>query len=124
MLVVPLTRDDYVDYDWTLKLTSDITPSMKLVISGLTGKQFTMQQNWSYGYLRFPNTIASIQEDRSGLLFGTGSFSLADISHKNAAVKLVHTLSPTSFYEVSLEHFRRDYFTRPTAPEETAPPMR
>jgi outer membrane receptor protein involved in Fe transport len=115
MLVVPLSRDDYVDYDWTLKLTTDITPSMKLVISGLTGKKFTMQQNWSYSYLRYPNTIASIMEDRPGLLFGTGNFSLADISHKNLSAKLTHTVSSQTFYEVSLEHFRRDYFTRPPA---------
>ena len=43
MLVIPLTRDDYVDYDWTMKLTSDITPTMKLLVSGLVGKQYTMQ---------------------------------------------------------------------------------
>jgi outer membrane receptor protein involved in Fe transport len=120
MLVVPLTRDDYVDYDWSLKVTSDITPSMKLMVSGLYGKQFTMQHNWSYDYLRTPEFIASIMEDRPGLLFGTGNFSLTDIGHKSAAARLTHVLNNRTFYEISLEHFVRDYFTRPPARRSSA----
>lgn len=114
MLVVPLTRDDYVDYDWTIKLTSEITPAMKLLVSGIIGKQYTMQQNWSYAYLRNPETIASIMEDRPGLLFGTGNFSLADISHRNFSAKFTHTLNQNTYYEVSLEHMWTGYFTRPS----------
>jgi outer membrane receptor protein involved in Fe transport len=120
MLVVPLTRDDYVDYDWSMKLTSDITPNMKLLVSGLAGKQYTMQHNWSYDYVRTPEFIASIMEDRSGLLFGTGNFNLTDISHQSFAAKLTHTMNARTFYEVSLEHFRRDYWTRPPAARSTA----
>lgn len=115
MLVVPLTRDDYVDYDWSMKVISDITPSMKLLVSGLFGKQFTMQHNWDYDYIRFPDRIAGVMEDRSGLLFGTGNFSLTDIGHQSIAAKLTHILSNRTFYEASLEHFRRDYFSRPPA---------
>lgn len=113
MLLVPLTRDDYVDYDWTMKLISDITPSMKLMVSGLVGKQYTMQQNWSYNYLRYPSQIVGLFEDRPGRLFGTGAFSLADIAHQSFSAKLTHTLSPKTLYEVSVEHFRRSYETGP-----------
>ena len=113
LLLVPLTRDDYVDYDWNLKVTSDISPSMKLLVTGLTGKQFTMQQNWSYGYMRFPGTIASVVGERLNGLFATGEFSLADISHQSVAAKLTHTLNRKSFYEVSFEHFKRDYEAYP-----------
>jgi hypothetical protein len=116
MLVVPLTRDDYVDYDWSMKLTSDISPSMKLLVSGLIGKQFTMQHNWSYAYLRTSETIASIMEDRPGLLFGTGNFSLADISHRNFSAKFTHMLNQKTFYEVSLEHMWTGYDTPPPPP--------
>lgn len=115
MLLVPLSRDDYVDYDWSMKIISDITPSMKLMVTGLIGKQFTMQENWSYYYLRYPGEIADIfDEGRLGPVFGTGYFSLADISHKDISGKLTHTLNPSTFYEINVEHFRRSYFTRPT----------
>ena len=85
---------------------------MKLTISGLMGKQYTMQQNFTYNYLRYPSTVASVMGERLGDLYGTGMFSLADIGHKNIAVKLTHTLNSKTFYEISLEHFIRDYDTR------------
>jgi outer membrane receptor protein involved in Fe transport len=113
MLLVPLTRDDYVDYDWSLKLQSDITPSMKLMVSGFMGKQYTMQENWSYNYLRYPEEIAGIFGDRPGPLFGTGYFSLADIGYNSVAAKLTNFINPSTFYEISLEHLQRDYFARP-----------
>ena len=115
MLVVPLSRDDYVDNDWTLKLTSDLSPSMKLTVSGLLGKQYTMQDNWSSSYLRWSGNIAGVLADSPGDLFGTGIFSLVDIDYKTAAAKLTHMLSKHTFYEISLEHLTRDYFARPTA---------
>ncbi|MDZ7261452.1 MAG: TonB-dependent receptor, partial [candidate division KSB1 bacterium] len=118
MLLVPLSRDDYVDYNWSMKLTSDITPSMKLMLSGLIGKQYTMQQNdlgfyVTGNYLRYPGTVAGVLQDGLTPLFGTGVFSLTDISHTNLAAKLTHVLNVNTFYEVSLEHFRRDYYSRP-----------
>jgi len=121
MLLFPLTREDYVDYDWSLKVTSDIRPSMKLMLSALTGKQFTIADNWSdwlnYGstYLRFPSEIVGVSETGLIWLFGTGHFSLTDINHQNLAAKFTHVLNVNTFYEVSIEHTRRHYFTRPTA---------
>ncbi|HDQ44822.1 MAG TPA: TonB-dependent receptor [bacterium] len=119
MLLVPLTRDDYIDYDWNMKLISDISPSMKLMVSGLMGKQYTMQANWSYSYLRYPGQIAGTLSNELSPLFGTGMFSLSDIGHKNIAAKLTHTLNPRTFYEVSLEHIYRTYYTRPPARRDT-----
>jgi len=112
MLLVPLSREDYVDYDWSMKLISDINPSMKLTLSSLIGKRYTMQQNWSYYYIRWPNEVAG-QAASLNTLFGTGMFSVVDIGHKNFAVKLTHLLNPETFYEVSLEHIITDYYGRP-----------
>ncbi len=122
MLLVPLTRDDYVDYDWTLKLTSDINESMKLQLTGLTGKQFTLAGNWltwnpgDDWYIKDPLDITQDlgTEARPGRLFGTGHYSLSDISHRSIAAKLTHILSQKTFYEVSIENFRQEYNTRPT----------
>ena len=116
MLIFPLTRPDYSEYDWNLHLTSDISPSMKLKISGVKGKRYTMEANWVYGlYLDTPESVAwrVSNEERWERLFSTGHFSLADIGHTSIAAKLTHTLNPNTFYEVTLEHFQRDYNTRP-----------
>ena len=56
-------------------------------------------------------------EDRAALLFGTGNFSLADISHRNFCTKLTHMLNQKTFYEVSVEHMWTGYDTRPPALE-------
>jgi outer membrane receptor protein involved in Fe transport len=126
MLLFPLSRPDYRDYDWSMQLTSDITPSMKLRISSLVGKQFTIRHNWDssnnaglYFYPRRPNEVAGVINDASastnGLMgmFSDYNFPLADIGHRSVSVKLTHAFSSTSFYEVTLDHFRRDYNTRP-----------
>ncbi|MBN1780071.1 TonB-dependent receptor [bacterium] len=125
MLLVPLTRPDYVDYDWTLKVTSDISRSMKLTLSSIIGKQFRMAKNWDVDNnnpdwvdiynLRTPTEISGSMEDRYARLFGTGEFSLADIGHKAFSAKLHHMLNSKTFYEVSLEYFVRDYKTGPPA---------
>ncbi|MBN2412385.1 TonB-dependent receptor [candidate division KSB1 bacterium] len=120
MLLFPLTRPDYVDYDWTMQLTSDITPSMKLRFSTLSGKQYTMESNWAPGYYpRWPSEIADVAAYSHQSMFSDWDFCLTDIGHQSFATKLTHTLNPTTFYEVSLEHFKRDYYTRPTRPRDT-----
>ncbi|MFC1568924.1 TonB-dependent receptor domain-containing protein [bacterium] len=115
MLIFPLARPDYVNYDWTMQITSDISPSMKLRITGLMGKQFTVEDNWNPGfYLHEPENLAYVVGDRPQRLFSTGNYCLADIGHQSIAAKLTHTLSASTFYEISLEHVRRDYWSRPT----------
>ncbi|MBN2102861.1 TonB-dependent receptor [bacterium] len=119
MLLFPLTRDDYVQYDLNLKITSDISESMRLQITGLAGKQYTHMENWltwdpsQNWYMRYPWELAQTVQDRPGNMFNTGAYSLADISHQSLAGKFTHTLNPKTFYEVSLEHFVRKYRAKP-----------
>ena len=121
MLLFPMTRPDYSDYDWTIQMTSDLSNSMRLRISGLLGKQLTMEHNWVPGfYPRWPNEIADAAAGSHQAMFADWDFCLTDIAHRSLAAKLTHTLSPKTFYEVSLEYFHRDYFTRPTAWRDTS----
>jgi outer membrane receptor protein involved in Fe transport len=123
MLLFPLTRPDYTDYNWTMQMVSDITPSMKLRLSTLFGKQYTIRHNWdatgTYYYPRTPSQIADVAAtianpgDLMGL-FSDFNFCLADIGQRSISGKLTHTISPTTLYEVSLENFSRDYNTRPS----------
>ncbi len=120
MLLFPLTRPDYVDYDWTMQLTSDINESMKLRVSSLFGKQYTMESNWAAGYYpHWPHEIVDVAAYSLQSMFSDWDFCLTDIKHRSLAAKLTHTLNPTTFYEVSIENFSRDYYTRPTSPRNT-----
>ncbi|NQT24514.1 TonB-dependent receptor [candidate division KSB1 bacterium] len=122
VLLWSATRPDYSDYDWTLQLTSDISPSMKLRVTGVMGNVSTMQDNWNLSaYPHWPNEIAG--GTGGSLLFNMFSdwaWSLTDISHQSLATKFTHTLSSKAFYEVSLEHIRRKYNSRPTALRDTS----
>jgi len=129
MLLFPLTRPDYRDYDWTIQMISNISPSMTLRLISLIGKQYTIRHNWDatsiYFYPRFPTDIANVASgitskfDLIGL-FSDFNFALSDIGHQSYSAKFTHTFNPTTFYDVSIEHFRRDYFTRPAALRDTS----
>lgn len=128
MLLIPLTRPDYRDFDATLQLNSDINPSMRLRFSGLYGKQYTLRHNWdntgTYYYPHYPNDIANVASGIGGtqdliILFSDFNFALSDISHRSLAAKFTHTLSSKTFYEISIENFRVGYDTRPSALRDT-----
>jgi outer membrane receptor protein involved in Fe transport len=124
MLLFPLTRPDYSDYDWSLQVISDITSSMKLRVSALVGKQYTIRHNWDatgiYFYPRSAADVASVASSIAtpgdlGGLFSDFNFCLADIGKQSFSAKLTNTVNSRTFYEISLENFRRDYNVRPTA---------
>ena len=122
MLLFPMSRPDYSDYDWRLLLNSDITKNMKLSVSGLIGNVATMAENWSYdNYPRYPSDIAG---GTGGValvnLFSDMTYSLTDISHRSLSAKLTHTLSTKTYYEVSFEYLSRKYNTRPPAARDTS----
>jgi hypothetical protein len=139
MLLVPLARDDYLDYDGQLKLNSNITPAMKLSISGLMGKSYNIAINDDddrfYGpefgystvpywyptqYMRTPLQIAKVMDEaRPARIFSNSFYCPAEVSHYALATKLSHILSQRTFYEVSIEHVAREYETGPVADRST-----
>ncbi|HDQ45618.1 MAG TPA: TonB-dependent receptor [bacterium] len=122
MLLWPMTRPDNVNYDATLQLTSDISNSMKLRISGAMGKEYTMENNWAAGhYFRSPNDIAGGTGGNPLFnMFSDWALCLADLGYRSVSGKLTHILSGKMFYEISLDHVRRSYHTRPTALRDTS----
>jgi outer membrane receptor protein involved in Fe transport len=120
MLLFPLTRDDYVENDWNMKISSDISQSMKLQFTTAAGAQYTHMGNWltwdpsQNWYVRYPNELAQDIGNRPDNMFNMAAYSLADITHKSFAGKFIHTLSAKTFYEISLEHFARKYHGYPT----------
>lgn len=129
VLLFPLTRPDYKDWDFTFKINSDITPTLNLRISTLIGEQYTIRHNWdgtgTYFYPHYPTEIAGVASSINSqydliTLFSDFNFALSDIGQRSFAAKVTKTVSPRTFYEVSLETFRREYNTRPTTRRDTS----
>ena len=140
MLLVPLCRDDYLDYDGSLQLVSDLTESMKLRMTGMKGKSYNVVINDDdqryYGtefgpsgvigwyptqFVRTPYQIAKVSdEQRAGRIFSDAWYSHADVDYQSLALKLTHMLSPQTFYEVGIEHLSRKYETGPIADRDTS----
>lgn len=124
MLLLPLSRPDYKDYFWSLKLNSNITPSIKLTISSMLGKSFNVAQNEAgldnnASYIQSAEEVAAqisnmnYPRATNSRLFCDSYFSTADVGFRSFSTKLTHVLSPKSYYDVSFEHLYRNYQTGP-----------
>jgi len=138
ILMIPLTRDDYVDYNASLKLTSDLTTAMKLNLSTFYGKSYNIAVNGleqavlggtngqagfgllnSTTYIRTPDQIANQIgagnfADYSSRVFLDSYYSLAEVSHLGFSANLTHAPNEKLFYEASIDYFKRGYITNPT----------
>jgi outer membrane receptor protein involved in Fe transport len=128
MLLVPLTRTDYFEYVWSLRLTSDVGKGMKLDLTGTLGKSYNVAPNdvESFGSSDFIRSPGRITQDFNlqpasveARLFIDSYYSLADVANGSLAALFTHVLSPTAYYEVRLEHVYRTYDTGPIARRDT-----
>lgn len=133
MLLIPLTRDDYVEDNWSLKLTSDVSPGMKLTLSGNMGKSYNIAANGTEqttfsnsnglpnytSYLRTPYQIAnniSLLSQNHSRVFSDSYYSLAEVNHLGFSANLTHVINSNTFYDVRIDFFQREYQTGPTTP--------
>jgi len=138
MLLVPLSRPDYRDYYWSLKMNSNINSSMKLTLNTMIGKNKNIAQNEAgldnnAEYIRTPEQIAyqisnmDYPRATDSRLFCNSYFSIADVYFRTFSAKLTHVLGQKSYYDASIEHITRKYDTgpidlrNPTALYEIAP---
>jgi outer membrane receptor protein involved in Fe transport len=139
MLLIPLSRDDYRENNFSLKINSDLTSTMKLTLSGTTGitrnvalnasdRQFDDPawgingvQFWSpTTYIRTPYQIAEVtNEQRAARIFTNSWYSTANVVHKTLAGKITDFLNQTTFYEIGLEWVNRNYETGPIGDRDT-----
>ncbi len=112
MFVFPLNNDSYREHHTQLKLTSDISPNMKLMLTGLYGEvhsvspyQWTTTPN---GYvLRGQEEIANLTNSSNtgmSIPFMPDYFSPSSIYRTLVGVKFNHTLSSATFYEASIQY--------------------
>ncbi len=124
MLLLPLSRPDYKDYFWSLKLNSDITPAIKLTLTSMIGKNFVIAQNEagldnSTQYIRSSNSIANqisnygFSRATNSRLFSDSYFSAGNVRFNSFSAKLTHVLNSSTYYDVSLEYISRNYNVEP-----------
>ena len=124
MLLVPLASDDYEDNDFMVNLSSDISSTMKINAIFSTGSSQNIAQNGterisSVDYMRSSWQIANQTDRLPGRIFSNSWYSLANVSHITSSANFTHTLSPKSFYRISLENVNRDYETGPIDDRDT-----
>jgi outer membrane receptor protein involved in Fe transport len=126
MYMIPLSRDAYLQNNFQIKLTSDITNSMKLTIAGFYNKREGTPDNdtGQPGLFTTPSSEAEVFTDAgftiASRFFFDSYWAISDVDRYNISLKLNHTLSPSTFYEAKLEHTRTKYFTRPGAERDTS----
>jgi outer membrane receptor protein involved in Fe transport len=143
MLLIPLSRPDYKDYNGSIKLNSDINNKTKLMLNASVGKSYNVvingndisgyynqiwnhQQPGSYPYwsptdfVRTPEQIACVTgEMRSGRIYDDSWYCPADVSDFSVGAKLTSMLSASTYYEISIQNQYRSYLTGPIAARDT-----
>ncbi len=125
MYMIPMSRDAYRENNFQLKLTSDISNTMKLTLSGYMNQVEAVSNSdvGAPGFFRSPTSIAA-SLTRAGFttnsrIFYDSYWALTDVDRYNLSAKFTHALSPTTFYEAKIERTQSEYFTRPNAPRDT-----
>jgi len=119
MYLIELSRRALTNQSWLLKLTSDITPSMKLSLMGLYGETFGVSNTFSGGtsMMETPEDVAEQMITGSftvpSRIYTNIYFSAASRYYSTASAKLTHVLSPTTFYELQLKRIGKIYRTGP-----------
>jgi outer membrane receptor protein involved in Fe transport len=122
--LIPMNRETYRDQSTQLKLTSNLTQSLKLTVSGLLGKIEAVSDNnvGLPGYFRYPYEIAGQLSSRSyitAIMYGNDYWCPTTVDRHMVSAKLTNTLSSSTFYEVSLERVGNVYDTNPAAIRDT-----
>lgn len=114
MFIFPLSRDSYKNQYTQLKLTSDISSSIKLVLTGLYGEVSSVSPyQWSptpTGHvLKGVSEVANYAHASS--LYMPGYYSPTDIYRTMIGGKLTHAISNKTYYDLKLQYKINRYNT-------------
>lgn len=139
MLLIPLSRDDYKEYNGSIKFNSTLSEATSLMVTTTMGRSYNVAMNaddrqfnnpaWGINgiqfwnptdYMRSPYKIAEItNEQRASRIFTNSWYSQAVVDHFTLAAKLTDFISNNTYYEVSFEHVNRNYETGPIGQRDT-----
>lgn len=120
MYLYEMSTDGLENSSWMMKMTSDISPSMKLTMIGLYGEMHATATYDGYtGYYESTEEAASsinqIGHTSTWRLFTTDYWSTTSYFNNTISAKLTHVLNPGAFYEIQLKRDYRKYQTGPGA---------
>ncbi len=118
VFIFPLSRDSYGENTSQLKLNSNISQNIKLLVSGLYGETHSVSPyTWTTtptgSVLRSDYEIANLLSSNSGnsVLYMPGYYSPSSIYRTILNSKLTHVLSQNSYYEIKAQHKISNYNT-------------
>ncbi|MFV1980705.1 MAG: carboxypeptidase regulatory-like domain-containing protein, partial [Rhodothermia bacterium] len=126
LYVIPLQTNRFEAWTGHLKLTSNITPEMKLTLEGLSGSSSGTARSRAGqpGIFRSASSIASGMSRVSFIdtrIYSTDYWAPTSVKNIMAGAKFTHLLSPSSFYEVRFTAFDAKYDTNPGRPRDETP---
>ncbi|NOY76726.1 MAG: TonB-dependent receptor [Calditrichaeota bacterium] len=104
MYAQPAVRNHFFDRNSIIKLTTHITPSMKLTLSGMFAKEWGMAKADPH----YPNGLF-IYHTGMGKRYGGCENPVGDLTTNMFDINFTHTLSPRTFYEVRLSRMQTQY---------------
>ncbi len=118
MYVIPLSAEAYEDYNGQLRVTSDLTGTMKLMVQGMVGEQTGTNNNNAGlpGLFQSATNIVSNLDRVSYIdarIYANDYWAPSTISMYNVGGKFTHIVTPSTFYEVSINQQRYSYTTAP-----------
>ncbi len=118
MYLIPLSRDSYDEWAWSTKLTSDITPKIKLQLSSFVKEIAATSSSSSGNPNYFENLwdvagIFSGSSQNNSKIFYPDYYCLTDVSNRMYSAKLTNMLSNKSYYEGLIEYSYTGWDTSP-----------
>ena len=103
----PAYRDHYLERNSMVKIIYRFNPAMRLTFSGMFAHEYGMAQT-----ARERGNDAYVMRSGGGGSYGDCIYNLGDIYTKNIGLSFVHTLSPSTFYEIRINQMSRRYDIR------------
>lgn len=126
LFIFPLSRDSYDENHTQLKLSSNLTRSVKFTLTSLYGETHSVSPyDWKTTptgrVLNSTEEIADLVNSSSGssILYMPGYYSPSSIYRTILGMRLTHILSPATFYEINLQHNSNRYNTYQLADRDT-----
>lgn len=124
MYLVPLSRDRYKSGNYTLRLTSDLAPGMKLSLeSMLGGSTGTNSSNSGLpGMFISASSIANVMDRVSYIdsrLYSSDYWAPSEYNYRKFSISFTHTLTSSTYYEVQASNLSTFYDTNPGTPRDT-----
>jgi outer membrane receptor protein involved in Fe transport len=116
MFVVPLSRDSYGEKHGQIKLTSNLSSSLHLNVTGLYGEVHSVSPyDWTETptgrVLRSQSEIADRAGNAPEITYMPGYYSPSSVYRTIIGVKLTHAISQRTYYEVGAQYNENRYKT-------------